>query len=322
MSFLSWFSRGPVKGAPAPKAPLTSTPSAGSAAAAAAQARAPKPADHAEQLARKNVRMERRESLYMVVRDAMVRAGVLSAGYKFKVLSLDQLGQQFVVMIDLGSEYGSSTARLSEIESLITQSAKTRFEILVTAVYWRIYDNAAIGVRMRRATDKEAAPATTSGSPNTLRAPIIPVGSYEARVSAPAPLRGNSGLAPLSSGRMPLNSGRMPLNSAQAPLMSNTAQAPLLSPRGGQNNGHYDPIEDDEVAAFKRALNGSGSGGASSGGVRPLSAADRPGTTVRSGPMSRSPLLQPSGHSGFADTEMPADSASSDLSATQYGDLH
>ena len=44
--------------------------------------------------------------------------------------------------------------------------------------------------------------------------------------------------------------------------------------------------------------------------------------TVRSGPMSRSPLLQPSGHSGFADTEMPADSASSDLSATQYGDLH
>ena len=119
---------------------------------------------------------------------------------------------------------------------------------------------------------------------------------------------------------MPLNSGRMPLNSAQAPLMSNTAQAPLLSPRASQSNGHYDPIEDDEVAAFKRALNGAG--GTASGGARPVTAADRPGTTVRSGPMSRSPLLQPSGNSGFADTEMPADSASSDLSATQYGDLH
>lgn len=314
MSFLSWFSRGPAKGASAPKAPPHPMP-------AAAQARALKPADPTEQLARKNVRMERRESLYMVVRDAMVRAGVLSAGYKFKVLSLDQLGQQFVVMIDLGSEYGSSTARLTEIESLITQSAKTRFEILVTAVYWRIYEHAAIGVRMRRAADKEAAPATTSGMPNTIRAPIIPVGSYEARASAPAPLRGNSGQVPLSSARVPLQSARVPLNSAPAPLMD-SAHAPLLSPRSSQGKGHFDPIEDDEVAAFKRALNGSGAAGLTSGGARPVSAADRPGTTVRSGPMSRSPLLQPSGNSGFADTEMPADSASSDLSATQYGDLN
>ncbi len=306
MSFLNWFSRRPAKGPAVRSAPHTST----SAAVGAQQMRSPKLAEHAEQLARKNVRTERRESLYMVVRDAMVRAGVLSAGYKFKVLSLDQLGQQFVVMIDLGNEYGASTARLSEIESLITQSAKARFDIIVTAVYWRMHDSMADGVPMRRATDKEQTPATASGTPQTLRAPIMPVGTYEARASGPAPLRPTTGPAPLSSGRMPLST-----NSAQMPL------TPPVSPRAGgvSSTGHFDPIEDDEVAAFKRALNNS----ASAGSARPASAADRPGTTVRSGPMSRSPLLQPSGVSGFADTEMPMhDSASSDLSATQYGDLN
>lgn len=32
---------------------------------------------------------------------AMTRAGVLSASYKFKVLSLDRLGSEFLVMMDL-----------------------------------------------------------------------------------------------------------------------------------------------------------------------------------------------------------------------------
>ena len=50
---------------------------------------------------RKNERMERRELLYSVVRDAMVKAAVLSASYKFKVLSLDQRGRQFLVMMDI-----------------------------------------------------------------------------------------------------------------------------------------------------------------------------------------------------------------------------
>ncbi|WP_226858187.1 hypothetical protein [Diaphorobacter aerolatus] len=270
MSFLSWFSRSPSKGAPTRKPSSHPSPTA-AAAATAAQPRAPKVADQAEQLARKNVRMERREALYMVVRDAMVRAGVLSAGYKFKVLSLDPQGLQFVVMIDLAREYGSSTARLGEIESLIIQSAKTRFEILVTAVYWRMHDNSAVGLHMRRATDKESGPATASGTPNTIRAPIMPVGSYEARASAPAPLRANSGLTPLASLRAPLESARSPLldRTAAAPVSPTTpeaarrpAPAASLSARNGAPGaGHFDPIEDDEVAAFRRALHGMAAGG-------------------------------------------------------------
>jgi hypothetical protein len=47
--------------------------------------------------------MERREMLYAVVREAMVRAGVLSSTYKFKVLSLDPRGRQFMVMVDLAT---------------------------------------------------------------------------------------------------------------------------------------------------------------------------------------------------------------------------
>lgn len=354
MSLFSWFSRRPSSGAEARKAPRSAPPKQG-----AAQPRPSTPADSPDQMGRKNPRMERRESLYMVVRDAMVRAGVLSAGYKFKVLSLDQFGQQFVVMIDLAREYGASTARLSEIETLITQSAKARFEILVTAVYWRVHDHTAVGVRMRRAADREAAPATNSGTPQTIRAPVMPSGSYEARASAPAPLRSsgpvplNSSRAPLNSGHAPLHSGHAPLNSASAPLHSArvpmvSVRAPLGAANGGMNgasatnpvvngasaahgakvappssNGHFDPIEEDEVAAFKRALNSA----AASNPSRQASAASRPGTTVRSGPITSSPLLQPSGFadtaSGFADTEMPAqDSASSDLSTTQYGDLH
>ena len=54
--------------------------------------------------------MARRELLYAVVRDAMTRAGVLSAGYKFKVLSLDARGRQFLVMVDLARNHGGETS--------------------------------------------------------------------------------------------------------------------------------------------------------------------------------------------------------------------
>ena len=50
---------------------------------------------------RKSERLERRELLYTVVRNAMTRAGVLSASFKFKVLSLDSRGRQYLIMMDL-----------------------------------------------------------------------------------------------------------------------------------------------------------------------------------------------------------------------------
>ena len=251
----------------------------------------PLPPEHAAN--RKNERMERRELLYTVVRDAMVRAGVLSASYKFKVLSLDQRGRQFLVMMDLAREYGGETVRLSEIEALIAQTAKTRYDIVVTAVYWRINDHVAVGI-----PQKGVAPQGASlQAPAPQAVPPLPRRPVPAAVAAPA--------RPAAPVRAPASAAGAAAN-APAPLLP-AAAPPRAAPR-------YDPIEADEVAAFKRALANAAAAGAS---AAPPAAA-RPGVPVRSGP-----LLPPSNPTGFEDTEMPgANGPSPDLSSTQYGELN
>lgn len=211
------------------------------------------PADHAAN--RKSERMERRELLYTVVRDAMVRAGVLSASYKFKVLSLDQRGSQFLVMMDLAREFGGDTARLSEIEALIAQTAKSRYDIAVTAVYWRINDHVAVGIPQKAVIASQPTPA-------------------------------NSSVAPL-------------LRSAPAAGVAATAATAGMAVRPKP----FDPIADDEVAAFKKALGTT---------ARPSVS----GVAVRTGP------IRTRGREDFADTEMsPNEARGPDLSGTQYGDL-
>lgn len=318
MSLFSWFSRKPAP-------PKAKPRSAGAEPSGLLNADAtvplapgrpgqpllqPVPPEHAAN--RKNERMERRELLYTVVRDAMVRAGVLSASYKFKVLSLDQRGRQFLVMMDLAREYGGETARLSEIEALIAQTAKTRYDILVTAVYWRINDHVAVGLPQKGIT------------PTTVPSAAAPQGVVRKPVPAPVPAAPAPVAAPASSllfpaepaARFPTTPtalGRTPSGTtAPAPLLpaSNTGPAPLAPANGP---ARFEPIEADEVAAFKRAL-------ADAAGRAPVApaAAARPGVAVRSGP-----LLPPSHSTDFADTEMPgSDGQSTALSTTQYGELN
>ena len=318
MSLFSWFSRKPAP-------PKAKPRSAGAEPSGLLNADAtvplapgrpgqpllqPVPPEHAAN--RKNERMERRELLYTVVRDAMVRAGVLSASYKFKVLSLDQRGRQFLVMMDLAREYGGETARLSEIEALIAQTAKTRYDILVTAVYWRINDHVAVGLPQKGIT---STPVPSAAAPQgVVRKPVpAPAPAAPAPVAAPA----SSLLFPAEpAARFPTTPtalGRTPSGTtAPAPLLpaSNTGPAPL-APASGP--ARFEPIEADEVAAFKRAL-------ADAAGRAPVApaAAARPGVAVRSGP-----LLPPSHSTDFADTEMPgSDGQSTALSTTQYGELN
>ena len=318
MSLFSWFSRKPAP-------PKAKPRSAGAEPSGLLNADAtvplapgrpgqpllqPVPPEHAAN--RKNERMERRELLYTVVRGAMVRAGVLSASYKFKVLSLDQRGRQFLVMMDLAREYGGETARLSEIEALIAQTAKTRYDILVTAVYWRINDHVAVGLPQKGIT------------PTPVPSAVAPQGVVRKPVPAPAPAAPAPVAASASSllfpaepaARFPTTPtalGRTPSGTtAPAPLLpaSNTGPAPL-APASGP--ARFEPIEADEVAAFKRAL-------ADAAGRAPVApaAAARPGVAVRSGP-----LLPPSHSTDFADTEMPgSDGQSTALSTTQYGELN
>lgn len=286
MSLFGWFSRKPSQ--PKSRAPVESSGLLNAdATVPLAPGRKPvadsKPADHAAN--RKNERMERRELLYTVVRDAMVRAGVLSASYKFKVLSLDQRGRQFLVMMDLAREFGGETVRLSEIEALIAQTAKARYDILVSAVYWRINDHVAVGIPQKGVAPHGAGlPAVP---PAVARPP-------EAVVARPAaPLYAVSAPAPLVA--------RPP--AAAAPRPETVVARPAQ---------RFDPIEADEVAAFKRALSD-----AASARVTPAAAA-KPGVPVRSGP-----LLSPSRPTGFEDTVMSgSDGAFPDLSSTQYGDLN
>ena len=93
---------------------------------------------------RKSKRHASREQLYAAIREAMTRVGVLSASYKFKVLSLDQRVNDYLVMIDLTRVAGDPVSPPGEMEALIVQSAKVRYDIKVSAVYWRLNEVAAV----------------------------------------------------------------------------------------------------------------------------------------------------------------------------------
>jgi hypothetical protein len=256
MSLLSWFKRkGPSSRTAEPdtsgfSVPASERPSSTGGRAEAGDSKTAKSAKTDTAKILKNERMERREWLYSVVREAMLHAGVLTASFKFKVLALDERGRQFLVMVDLAPALGGDTGRLSKIESQIIQTAKARYDLVITAVYWRTNDHVAVGL------------------PRTAAPPPAPVFAAEtAKPSAPVPM---------------------------ADPVLGTPSKP----------GRFEPIQADEVAAFKRALaEASGQPAA-------------PGEVVRSGPRSK-----PS-DSGYEDTEMqPPDKRPDALSATQYGDI-
>ena len=220
---------------------------------------------------RKGERMARRELLYGVVREAMVRAGVLSTGYKFKVLSLDARGRQFLVMVDLAQGHGGETNSLPEIEAMVAQTAKARYDIVVTAVYWRMNEHVAVGMPESRGSQR--------GS--------------------------NSRPMPLLSQPAPLDSRPSPLISQPAPLAA-VQQAP----------SRFEPIHEDEVAAFKRALAAGVANPAAVAAAQTMADGVQPGGTPRRGPQNYTLLT------GYEDTELPdSETRAPALSGTQYGEL-
>lgn len=129
MSLFNWFSSKPA--AP-PQATLDR--SVGSVAAPVNATPAPSEAA----LSRKVERLAQREFLYGIVRDAMIRSGVLAASYKFKVLSLDARGRQYLIMMDVSQQSMDDIASLTEIEVQMTDAAKAQHDLMVAAVYWRV----------------------------------------------------------------------------------------------------------------------------------------------------------------------------------------
>ena len=234
-------------------------------------------ANNAQPANRKSERMARRELLYVVVRDAMMRAGVLSASYKFKVLSLDGRGRQFLVMVDLARNSGAETSRLAEIEALIAQGAKARYDIIVTAVYWRMNEHVAVGDPTTKAQEAAA-----------------------------------------DSQPMPLDSQPAALEHHPAPARSQPAPLPAAS----ANRSRFEPIQADEVAAFKQALaagvTNPAAAAAAAVGVAPHGATAKAfDGSSKHGPQSYTLLT------GFEDTELPdPELRTPTLSGTQYGDLN
>ncbi len=122
---------------------------------------------------RKGERLERREQLYGVVREALTGAGILSSSYKFKVLSLDSRGRQYLIMMDIARHYLGETTRLAEIEGLIAQSAKARYDILVTAVYWRVNEHVTAGLT-RMSAPAPLSHGPSSATPQSHHEPLLP----------------------------------------------------------------------------------------------------------------------------------------------------
>ena len=87
---------------------------------------------------RRSDRSFQRELLQTVVREAMIGLGVLSSHFKFKVLSVDQEGTQFLVMIDVSNQVSSDLNTLALMEGVIVQRALSQRKLKVNAVYWRV----------------------------------------------------------------------------------------------------------------------------------------------------------------------------------------
>ncbi len=187
---------------------------------------------------RKSERLERREMLYSVVREGMIKAGVLSSSYKFKVLSLDSRGRKYLVMMDLAREYAGETTRLAEIEGLIAQHAKARHDILVTAVYWRVNEHVAAGltrispiVTAVSVPEKAAPPVPPVASPKPGYEPLKPeeVAAFKQALASVATN------APLSAPGEIIRSGRR--NPAPQPNFADTEIDDRPSPLSGTQYG-------------------------------------------------------------------------------------
>lgn len=204
-------------------------------------------------------RQTRRENLYAVVREAMIRSEVLASRYKFKVLSLDTHGRQFLVMVDLMDATALPAHRFLAVEQLIVSHAAQQHGLFVKSVYWR--SNEAL-------PEAHHAPVA-SARPEVREVPVAaaPVAPTPTPVVAPAPV----------------------------------APAPPARPKKA-----FDPIDQDEVMAFKKAI-----GALPGDGVKTT-----PGQVRSSG------ARKPGYMMGYEDTQLlDQEEVGSPLSRTQFGEL-
>lgn len=196
--------------------------------------------------------LARREQLYGAIRESLLRVGILAGSYKFKVLALDQSGRRYLVMIDLVSSLSHDVAKMAEVEALIAASVLSRYDLAVTAVYWR---------RDEHLGETQVQPVEVIPTPAMAEAPV--------------------------------SAHEVPKNSAVPVAVDEHA------------GSRYEPLQTEEMLAFKRALAVTGPAAAPTGAARAPA-------------RSYSPLA-----TGYEDTQVVSpDTRPPGLGVSQYGELN
>ncbi|EHN67716.1 hypothetical protein CTATCC11996_01615 [Comamonas testosteroni ATCC 11996] len=159
--------------------------------------------------------------MYVIVREAMVRVGILSAGYKFKVLSLDSVGQRFVVMVDLAPAYAADAQQQRRIEALIAELARTRMDAGVHAVYWRVNG------QLQSAASPDFVQTQFDGAVPPMKAPRhAPIATHSGR-----------SFEPIDAQEMDAFKQAVAMAAASPASVRPSRQAPLLGPGSGHEEG-------------------------------------------------------------------------------------
>ncbi|GAB4211469.1 MAG: hypothetical protein Fur007_01830 [Rhodoferax sp.] len=133
----------------------------------------------------KQLRQQRREALFGVVREAMLRQELLASHYKFKVLSVDSAGRQFMVMVDWLAPQALPLATLNAVERLVAQDAAHRYDLQVKAMYWRQAD--AVQAQPTPAPPQAAAGLDRTAPAHAMAASAAPTLAATASASAAPP---------------------------------------------------------------------------------------------------------------------------------------
>ena len=87
----------------------------------------------------------RREMLFEAIKVTMQSHGILSASYKFRVVRSDKRGHQYLVMVDLSTDFlhnrEGRPERLTALGAAIVKNAATRHDLLVMGVYWQVNEH-------------------------------------------------------------------------------------------------------------------------------------------------------------------------------------
>jgi len=128
---------------------------------------------------RRGRRILRREQMFSVVRESLIRAGVLSNSYQFKVLTLDAVGDSFIVLIELSLDgHSMPDEYLLEVEHWIQDTARRRHEMGVQSVYWRRKASGdPQGSVLKAAVPAQAHRENTSNQPTALPLPELALSS-------------------------------------------------------------------------------------------------------------------------------------------------